>query len=407
MDRRGRVTAAGSVRGLVVVLVVATVMIGGGTAAPAGAQEPTRPGGDEEVLVWRALERDLEIDRTELPALLAASDRAIELDKRLRVELGETFGGSWFDHRTRVFTVAVTTREAAARVTEAGAEPVLVQRSEQELVSITRELDALVGASPETFAGVHYWGVDDRTNQVVLTVGSGQAGEVAKLVAGYGDAARIEESELGHPEPAVDLPWLDGGIAYNGCSHGFNMRNNSGGRYVLTAGHCGDVGKDVVSFGHAVGPFIKSYFPTWDDAIIQVTNTGYWLQGSYIWLYSGYLAISSSHSDAPVGTVICKSGKTTGLTCGIITAKNQTVNYGPEYGVVYGLTRHSACLEPGDSGGPNIAVVGYRPEGVSSGYNYEVKGKCRAKTGGVSISWYFPAADSVPFYHAALGATLW
>ena len=64
---------------------------------------------------------------------------------------------------------------------------------------------------------------------------------------------------------------------------------------------------------------------------------------------------------------MCKSGITTKWTCGIITAKNETVTYTGGK-TVYGLTRHTACVEPGDSGGANVSVFyGYHAEGVTSG----------------------------------------
>lgn len=62
---------------------------------------------------------------------------------------------------------------------------------------------------------------------------------------------------------------------------------------------------------------------------------------------------------------MCKSGRTTGYTCGTITADNQTVTYTGGY-VPYGLTRHNACVEPGDSGGSNISSGAYAL-GVTSG----------------------------------------
>ena len=82
---------------------------------------------------------------------------------------------------------------------------------------------------------------------------------------------------------------------------------------------------------------------------------------------------------------MCKSGITTKWTCGIITAKNQTVTYSGGR-TVYGMTRHNACVEPGDSGGANVSVLGgYHAEGVTSGASMieDATGKkhCRAKFG--------------------------
>ena len=45
-------------------------------------------------------------------------------------------------------------------------------------------------------------------------------------------------------------------------------------------------------------------------------------------------------------------------TCGRITAVNETVS--TAVATVYGLTRHNACVEPGDSGGATSAPTATR-----------------------------------------------
>ena len=274
-----------------------------------------------------------------------------------------------------------------------------------------KDLDTLSRVNPTALSVAHSWGIDAQRNQVVLTVAAGRADDVRPLVAKYGQAVLVEES-ANRPQP-TNYPWLDGGIPYvnstagTGCSTGFNMRNTAtGAEYVLTAGHCGNTG-DVVTGSAAVGgggvnigSFVSSWFPTWDDALVQVTNAA-WLQGPWVWVYPGYLTISG-YTDAGVGTVICQTGQTTNLTCGAITAKNITVNYAS--GAVYGMTRNNVCVEPGDSGGPyfNLGVGTPAAEGVTSGAVL-VAGNCLA----VPVSYYFPIVDSLPYYGGAYGATLW
>jgi streptogrisin C len=118
----------------------------------------------------------------------------------------------------------------------------------------------------------------------------------------------------------------------------------------------------------------------------------------------GFINVSG-YSDSPVGTVVCKSGITTKWTCGYITAKDETVTY-PQ-GTVYGLTRHSACVEPGDSGGANVAALSvWSPEGVTSGASL-LFNNCLSKFGLTNVSWYFPIADSLAYYGAVYGVTTW
>ncbi len=64
-----------------------------------------------------------------------------------------------------------------------------------------------------------------------------------------------------------------------------------------------------------------------------------------------------------MGASICRSGATTGMWCGTVQAKDQTVNYAQ--GAVTGLTQTNVCAEPGDSGGSWISAN--QAQGVTSG----------------------------------------
>ncbi|HEY8473022.1 MAG TPA: S1 family peptidase [Natronosporangium sp.] len=399
------------VGGFATLLVAATLTAAG--PVPAQAQGLSTPPDRSaelalgEATLRQALERDLGLSGSALDEYLAAAAEATELDARLREQLGDEYAGSWFDRSSGSLTVAVTDRRAARLASSAGARTTVVDRSEQELTAITGELDALAKQDPAELSDVFSWAVEAQTNQVVVTVRAGAAEALTEsLREAHGDAIRIEESEY-QPQLAQAYPWLDGGIPYNGCSTGFNMRNPStGARYFLTAGHCGVAGNGATAGnGVFIGTFTASFFPTFDDALVQVTNTGYWLQGPFVFSWPGFIVVSSSYTDGPVGTPVCKSGRTTGWTCGTITGKNETVNY-PQ-GTVFGLTRHNACVEQGDSGGSNVNVAGNHPEGVTSGAQL-LAGLCLGKFPLMSsVSWYSPAADSVPYYNAVYGAQLW
>jgi hypothetical protein len=91
---------------------------------------------------------------------------------------------------------------------------------------------------------------------------------------------------------------------------------------------------------------------------------------------------------------VCKSGRTTGYTCGTIRALNQTVTYTGGY-VLSGLVRHDACVEGGDSGGSNISAGAYAL-GVTSGASTTVSGgKCLSKAGQANISYYQPVGEAL------------
>jgi streptogrisin C len=72
------------------------------------------------------------------------------------------------------------------------------------------------------------------------------------------------------------------------------------------------------------------------------------------------------------------------------------------------MTRHSACVQPGDSGGANVSYIGgkFRAEGVTSGASM-IGGQCLSKFGMQNKSWYFPIADSLAYYGPRYGVTTW
>jgi streptogrisin C len=170
---------------------------------------------------------------------------------------------------------------------------------------------------------------------------------------------------------------------------------------------------------------LESWFPTFDDAIARNDSGGYWIQGPWVDTNpsNGGFVNTSGHTDAPVGTTICKSGITTKWTCGQITAKDETVTYTGGR-TVFGLTRHSACVEKGDSGGANVSVsiswsfswpwfvptYSYAAEGVTSGASLAWDGsrlRCLSVFGGTNVSWYFPIADSLAYYGWKYGVNVW
>ena len=162
---------------------------------------------------------------------------------------------------------------------------------------------------------------------------------------------------------------------------------------------------------------LESWFPSFDDAIVRNQNTAFWIQGPWVDTNpsNGGIITTSGSTDGPVGTVVCKSGITTKWTCGQITAKNQTVTY-TGGNTVSGLTRHNACVEPGDSGGANVSVSGAtrRAEGVTSGASLIDWGGAKRCIGAIfgwlgfqSTSWYFPIADSLAYYGPGYGVTTW
>ncbi|MBB5867092.1 streptogrisin C [Allocatelliglobosispora scoriae] len=396
-----------------------TVGVTGGVPANAGldARGGARPQG-ASATVMAALQRDLGLTADQVNRRLAQESVAVKLDAEVRATMGAEFAGSWFDPGSGTLVVAVTSAQAAARITASGAQARMVRHPMSTLRAITDKLDGLAGrANPASRShavdGLVGWYIDPVANSVVVTALQGATRAAAlDLFAGYEDAVRVEYTDR-MPTPATNA--IDGGDVINRtCSAGFNLRNPTTGQgYLLTAGHCVAQNSGVRGQG---GPFgigvffgtaIISRFPSADDAIVRNESAGYWIQGPWMDLNpsNGNFAYVVGTSDAPVGTSICKSGITTKLTCGTITAKRETVTYSGGR-TVYDLTRHNACVEGGDSGGPNTTQFGTAAEGVTSGSN-GYSGRCGEVYGYANVSWYYPIVLSLALYGQVYGATLW
>jgi streptogrisin C len=415
-----------SIRGLTGAAIIAISMVTGiaATAAPAvpGGQRPgAGPAGELQADVLAAMQRDLGLTADQAKQRIAQQAKATELERTLPARLGTAFGGSWFDAASGKLVVAVTDAQLVAEVTKAGAQARVVKHSKASLDKIKAELDTLAGKPAGTaraasgerhpdIAGLTGWYVDLTANTVVVTALREQQPAALDRLAQYGDAVRVQYTDAA---PRTTDPFLDGGdqILYPNsyCSAGFNLRNPSTGQgYLLIAGHCG-TGTVLGHHGTTIGPVLEAWFPTFDDAIIRNDNPGTWIQGPWVDTNPSEgtsIVVIDTYSDSPVGTSVCKSGVTTKLTCGTITAKDETVNYAE--GTVYGMTRHSACVEPGDSGGSNF--TGSSAEGVTSGAQLYWDGsqyRCGEVFGYPNVSWYFPIVDSLPYYQAVYGVGLW
>jgi streptogrisin C len=383
------------------------------SAVPALAADERADGSDE---VTRAMERDLGLSPDQAKAQDELQQRALKLDDELKNTLGDAYAGSQYDLKSGRLIVMVSDKDGLEKASAAGADARFAAHSLSELTAIQADLDGgdphreTTKAPPAPFTSDF---IDPLSNSVHITSTRKQAAAAKELRAKYGDAVSVEFSES-TPEAAAN--WMDGGDAINGgsCSAGFNLRNPSTGQgYLLTAGHCVSAGGTTTGQGgFTFGTVLESWFPNFDDALIRKTNN-FWIQGPWVDTNpsNGGFITTSGYTDLPPGFVMCKAGITTKWTCGIITGKNETVNYTGGK-TVHGLTRHSACVEPGDSGGANVSVFfGYHAEGMTSGASMFTdstgRKRCLSKRGQTNVSWYFPIADSLAYYGPKYGVTTW
>ncbi|MGS2616281.1 S1 family peptidase [Micromonospora sp. LZ34] len=236
------------------------------------------------------------------------------------------------------------------------------------------------------------WGVDPATGRPTVTVDDTVTG--ADLAAVRATAARAGAA-LRH-QPGQLRILIAGGQAIYGsgggrCSLGANVHSGST-YYFVTAGHCTAAAATwYADSAHTttIGSRTGSSFPTNDYGLVRYT--GRIAHPSAVYTHPGLLTIYGAGT-AYVGQAVCRSGATTGVRCGLVTALNQTVNYAQ--GSVSGLIRTNICAEPGDSGGPLYVAATGTIIGILSG------GSGNCTTGGTT--YYQPITEVL----AAYGVTI-
>jgi streptogrisin D len=311
------------------------------------------------------------------PAGAASADTAAALTQRL----GARSAGFYQDSAGKL-VVTVTDDAAAREARAAGAVAKLVTRGSTELARARAVLD-----SSARVPGTAWW-TDPASDQVVVSVDSTVTGarleKVKAVAAGLGDAVRVQS------EPGTVSLRLSGGQAiYTGgyrCSLGFNVRSGST-YYFLTAGHCTNLGSTWYSNSSqstVLGSRAGTSFPGNDYGIVRYTD-GSTPPGN-VYLYNGSYQDITGAGNAYVGQAVKRSGSTTGVHSGTVSATGATVTY--QEGTVSGLIRTNVCAEGGDSGGPLFA--GSTALGLTSGGN----GNC--SSGGTT--YFQPVTEALSAY---------
>ncbi|MFC0005311.1 S1 family peptidase [Micromonospora siamensis] len=290
------------------------------------------------------------------PAAAASPDAAATL----AAKLGDRAAGTYADASGKM-VVAVTDAAAARQVRAAGATPKLVTRGAAQLAGATAELERSA-----KIPGTAWW-TDPATNQVVVSYDSTVTG--AKLERVKAAAARANGAVRLVSEGGVLSKRISGGQAiYTGgyrCSLGFNVRSSSGTKYFITAGHCTNLGSNWYSNSSQttlLGTRAGTSFPGNDYGIVRYSNQTTTQPGN-VYLYNGSYQDITTAGNAYVNQSVKRSGSTTGVHSGTVTATGATVNYAE--GSVSGLIRTTVCAEGGDSGGSLFA--GSTALGLTSG----------------------------------------
>ncbi|MGH8878598.1 MAG: S1 family peptidase [Stackebrandtia sp.] len=339
---------------------------------------------DVDHRVIDAMTRDLDISADTAYDQLAESTVATEIESIASMEFFGSYGGTWVDSDGTDTVVAVTDSSLSGEVEALGATPKVVDKTLEQLQDVQAALDKADAPS-----GVHSWYVDTRENAVTITASSREAaGDLA-------DAAKVGPADVRYkhsahqPKPLYDIRGGDAYYMGGRCSVGFPV-THSGGDGFVTAGHCGTRGTAVQGYNQvSLGSFEASTFPGSDYAWVSANSN--WTSTAKVNGYGQADLNVTDRTEAPTGASVCRSGSTTGLHCGTIGPKNQTVSY-PQ-GTVYGMTRTNVCAEPGDSGGSWLS--GTSAQGVTSG------GSGNCSSGGTT--YFFPLT---PIFNAYNGLTL-
>ncbi|MCG5218625.1 S1 family peptidase [Streptosporangium soli] len=155
------------------------------------------------------------------------------------------------------------------------------------------------------------------------------------------------------------------------CSTGFNV--DRGGRMrTLTAGHCRKLSVSWNLDGRRFGDITAYNYPGGD--VSEITPEADWQLASAVRRSDGSIQPINSLGRPSLNQRLCKTGATTGTTCGVVTALDVTVNYGD--GPVYGLAQTTVQAGPGDSGGSvydstrAIALISGGPRGGGESFVY-------------------------------------
>ncbi|MFD5428008.1 S1 family peptidase [Streptomyces sp. NPDC127084] len=317
-----------------------------------------------------------------------AADPGAEPAVRAMTRLGTArTAGTWVGSAGRR-VVAVTDTGAAAEVRRTGAEAKVVRYSMDRLTAATERL-----RSAPRVPGTA-WAVDYRTNEVVVqadsTVSADDWERMSTVAEGIGGFVKMQRSAGAFSTRVNGAAPIFANT--NRCSAGFNVTDGRES-YILTAGHCGPVG--TTWFGdrrgiQALGSTTAASFPGDDFALVRYGNGAPSGRLDVVEIGGGQAVRITGAADPVVGQQVFRSGSTTGLRTGRVTALNATVNY-PE-GTVTGLIQTTVCAEPGDSGGPLLA------QGLALGVTSGGNGDC---VGG-GVTYFQPVTEAL----ATLGVDL-
>jgi hypothetical protein len=423
------------------VLALAAVVV---PAVPSGPAEPGVPAQmRESVSYLTATYHVTAADALRRLRLAAAQEGLVG---RLTAALPGEYAGARIDQRDGGVLVVAATRPGHARRVVRG----LAQRDEIRVVPAAYSLRDLTRIRDRVAARTGrsgYAQVNEATNRV--DVWTAHRADVIRALAGLGgdrDAvvvrAKPKEISTACQVYACDPPMRAGISVYmadasnqllNYCSAAFNIKDDDGGLYTSTAGHCVTelLGRNVryiqsPANDHVIGDladtrsvYANTRDPRLDYAFARVTDTGEWFPSGHSKnaLYFKCSAepqpktcVTSNesltfpitalkkYSGMVVGDVVCMAGASImmnavkpGVRCGEITDK-------PAGGI-----QTNICAKKGDSGSPLFDQSTNKAYGIESSVAAADTGPCLPAA--QQQTFYTPLSEALTAATAAKGRT--
>ncbi|MTD47288.1 hypothetical protein GKE82_24085 [Conexibacter sp. W3-3-2] len=341
--------------------------------------------------------REFGVGQREARGRLVAIHAITRNATRLSGALGGLYGGMWFDNETGKMRVGVAGALGEASglvgtVTQAlgVADRVELVRVKSSQALLRTAYDALHPVL-ESLKDVRF-GVDEQRNRITITVADTAAPQLQAaraLLDRLGVAVAIERGTLDdvRPSPAAcpsisacTAPLHGGQEVYSETRPTYSFCSAGGWGYVwgrwavVTAGHCLDKMPTNTTWAAHSPQGARRIGRQWAWTVGEYGDFGVILQEDPFWLGGGLRSITNlrgTNEDWPIrgvsqsqpaGVPICRTGRTTGVRCGVTRGGPHSFRYAANGPLVkYQFLANGShgglnmCAENGDSGGSMLS----------------------------------------------------
>lgn len=297
-------------------------------------------------------------------------DEAGKIKEDVQIKYSDSYGGMYFEHLKNNGTLRIATTKKgshaelekeikSSHLDQEKVEFYYVDLSYQQLLELQKKINTYLFDNYKEI--VAYTNIDEQENKVIVALYDHDNNVESRLNNTIDSKSfRIETVK----RQDVKETALRGGdqISNNigDCTGAFSAKLGVN-YYFITAAHCFQMGDTVTSNGTQIGTVTQRSLPATAHYQKKTDSEGISISASNASSYvttnqfgaNKYNAVMNAGGEV-VGTFVCKTGISTGVTCGTITGTNayQIIGYwvGP-------LTSTSVSATFGDSGGPLYSTV--------------------------------------------------